>query len=41
MPELTPEVITEYDAVMITCAHHNIDYEMVRRSAKVIFDTKM
>lgn len=32
--------IAMYDLVMITTAHTNIDYEMVQKSAKVIFDTK-
>lgn len=34
------EVVAGYDLVMITCAHSNVDYQMVQRSAKVIFDTK-
>lgn len=38
--ELTPEVVAGYDLVMVTAAHHNIDYEMVQKKAKVIFDTK-
>lgn len=38
--ELTPEVITNYDLIMITCAHHNVDYAMVQANAKAIFDTK-
>ncbi len=37
---LTPEIVASYDLVMITAAHHNVDYEMVERYAKVIFDTK-
>lgn len=38
--ELTPEKVSEYDLVMITCAHHNVDYDMVQKNAKAIFDTK-
>ncbi len=38
--ELTPQKIREYDLVMITCAHKNIDYIMVQENAKFIFDTK-
>lgn len=38
--KLTPEVIKEFDLVMVTAAHHNVDYEMVQRNAKAIFDTK-
>lgn len=40
IPELTPEVVASYDLVMITCAHHNVDYVMVQANAKAIFDTK-
>ena len=40
IPELTPEVIESYDLVMITCAHKNVDYAMVQKYAKAIFDTK-
>ena len=35
-----PEVVQEADLVMITCAHSNVDYAMVQRNAKAIFDTK-
>lgn len=38
--EINEAIIAEYDAVVITTAHTNIDYEMVQRGAKVIFDTK-
>ena len=34
------EVIRNYDLIMITTAHTNVDYEMIQRNAKVIFDTK-
>lgn len=37
---LTPELVSSYDLVMITAAHHNVDYEMIQKNAKVIFDTK-
>lgn len=40
IPELTPLVVASYDLIMITCAHHNVDYAMVQENAKVIFDTK-
>lgn len=40
IPELTPEVVANYDLVMITCAHHNVDYAMVQANAMAIFDTK-
>ena len=37
---LTPEVVQGFDLVMVTAAHHNVDYEMVQKNAKAIFDTK-
>lgn len=40
LPEINEEVVKAYDLVMITAAHSNVDYEMVQRSAKAIFDTK-
>lgn len=38
--EITPEAVREYDLVMITTAHTNIDYAMVASNAKWVFDTK-
>lgn len=40
IPELTPEVVSSYDLVMVTAAHSNVDYEMVQKNAIAIFDTK-
>lgn len=40
LKEVTSEVIASYDLVMITTGHTNVDYQMVQRSAKAIFDTK-
>lgn len=40
IPELTPEAVSGYDLVIITCAHTNVDYDMVQKYAKFIFDTK-
>lgn len=37
---LTPKAVRSYDLVMITAAHHNVDYEMVQKHAKAVFDTK-
>lgn len=37
---ISPEIIGAYDLVIITTAHTNVDYEMVQKSAEVIFDTK-
>lgn len=38
--ELTPKVVYDADLVVITAAHHNVDYVMVQKNAKAIFDTK-
>ncbi len=38
--ELTEDVVKGADLVIVTAGHHNIDYEMVQKNAKVIFDTK-
>lgn len=38
--ELTPDIVATYDLVMITCAHSNVDYEMIQKNASAIFDTK-
>ncbi len=40
IPNLTPQVIADADLIMITCAHTNVDYNLVQQNAKVIFDTK-
>ena len=40
IPELTPEIVKKADIVIITAAHHNVDYKMVQENAAVIFDTK-
>lgn len=40
MTEITPEEVEEYDLLMITAAHSNVDYEMLQRHAKAVFDTK-
>lgn len=37
---LTPELIENADLVMVTAAHSNVDYELVQKHAKAIFDTK-
>lgn len=38
--ELTKSLIESADLVIITTAHTNVDYSMVQKYAKVIFDTK-
>lgn len=40
LPELTPEIVGNADLVMVTAGHHNVDYELVQKNAKAIFDTK-
>jgi len=37
---LTPEEVSNADLVMVTAGHHNVDYEMVQKHAKTVFDTK-
>lgn len=37
---LTPEAVSNADLVMVTAGHHNVDYEMVQKYAKAVFDTK-
>lgn len=38
--EISPEVVAPYDIVVVTTAHTKVDYDMVQKNAKVIFDTK-
>lgn len=38
--KLIPEIIASYDLIMVTTAHSNVDYGMVQKNAKMIFDTK-
>ncbi len=40
LKEITPEIIESYDLVMITAAHSNVDYDMIQKNSKAIFDTK-
>ena len=40
LKELTPEVVQNYDFIMITTAHSNVDYQLVADHAKAVFDTK-
>ncbi len=37
---LTPEAVSAADLVMVTSAHSNVDYQMVQKYAKAVFDTK-
>lgn len=38
--ELTEDLVKSVDLVVITASHSNVDYDMVQRNAKAIFDTK-
>jgi UDP-N-acetyl-D-glucosamine dehydrogenase len=38
--ELNAGLLEEADLVMITTAHSNVDYHLVQKHAKAIFDTK-
>ena len=40
IPMLTAEVIKGCDLVMVTTAHTNVDYALVQKNAKFVFDTK-
>lgn len=40
LERIDEKMIQEYDLVMITCGHTCLDYDMIQRKAKVIFDTK-
>lgn len=40
IPDLTAEVISSADLVMITCKHTNVNYDFVQQHASAIFDTK-
>ena len=40
LKEISGDIVASYDLVMVTAAHTTVDYEMIQRSAKAIFDTK-
>lgn len=40
LKDISPEVIASYDLVMVTAAHTNVDYDMIKKNAVAIFDTK-
>lgn len=40
LSDLTPEIISNFDLVMITCGHTKFDYSIIQKNAKMIFDTK-
>lgn len=37
---INEDVIAGYDLILIAAAHSNIDYDMIQRNAKAIFDTR-
>lgn len=38
--EINEDIITGYDLILIAAAHTNIDYDMIQKNAKVVFDTR-
>lgn len=40
LENISEEKVSQFDLIMITTAHTNVDYDMVQKSAKAIFDTK-
>ena len=40
LKEISEDIIASYDLIMVTAAHSNVDYDMVQRNAKAVFDTK-
>ncbi|MCI8726585.1 MAG: nucleotide sugar dehydrogenase [Hungatella sp.] len=40
MTEITSEQVEIYDLLVITAAHSNVNYEMLQKHSKAIFDTK-
>lgn len=40
LDKIDEEIVSGYDLIMITCGHANVDYNMIQKNAKMIFDTK-
>ena len=38
--EISPEIVSKFDIVIVTSGHTTIDYDMVAKYAPVVFDTK-
>lgn len=38
--EINPDIIASYDIIVVTAAHTNVDYDMIQKNAKAVFDTK-
>lgn len=37
---ISPEIIQKYDLIVVTASHSDVDYDMIQKNAKAIFDTK-
>ncbi len=37
---ISPAIVASFDLVMVTAAHSNVDYAMIQRHARAVFDTK-
>lgn len=37
---ISPAIVASFDLVMVTAAHTNVDYAMIQRHARAVFDTK-
>ncbi len=37
---LSAKIVAAYDLIVIGAAHHNVDYDLVQKNAKMVFDTK-
>lgn len=40
LEKIDASIVQSYDLIVITTAHTNVDYDMVQKNAKAIFDTK-
>lgn len=40
LEKIDASIVQSYDLIVITTAHTNVDYDMIQKNAKVIFDTK-
>ncbi len=38
--EIDAKIISDYDLIVITAAHTNVDYDMIQKNAQAIFDTR-
>lgn len=38
--ELTPEVLAEYDAVLLLTDHRDFDYDLIAKQARLVIDTR-